>query len=80
MTRVVFPDHLLAVTGGRREVEVRARNVRELLIELEARFPGSEAVLAKAAIAIDGQIHQDAYLEEIGADSEVFFLQRLEGG
>ena len=80
MSRVVFPDHLLTVTGGEREVEVRAGNVRELLIELEARFPGSEAVLAKSAIAIDGQIHQDAFLEEIGPDSEVFFLQRLEGG
>jgi molybdopterin synthase sulfur carrier subunit len=80
MTRVVFPDHLLALTGGRREVDVQARNVRELLIALEARFPGSEPVLAKSAIAIDGLIHQDAYLEEIGPESEVFFLQRLEGG
>jgi len=77
---VVFPDHLLPVTGGRREVNVTARNVRQLLIELEDRFPGSERVLSRSAIAIDGQIHQDAYLEEIGPDSEVFFLQRLEGG
>jgi len=80
MTQVVFPDHLLAVTGGERTVEVSARNVRELLIELESRFPGSQTVLARSAIAIDGQIHQDAFLEEIGPESEVFFLQRLEGG
>ncbi|MGD8832407.1 MAG: MoaD/ThiS family protein [Pseudomonadales bacterium] len=80
MARVVFPDHLLTHTGGQREVEVRAGNVRELLIELEARFPGSEAALMKSAVAIDGQIHQDAYLEEISPDSEVFFMQRLEGG
>ena len=63
MTRVVFPDHLLPLTGGERE----------------SRFPGCEKTLARSAIAIDGQIHQDAYLEEIGPDSEVFFLQRLEG-
>lgn len=80
MSRVVFPDHLLAYTRGEREVEVEARNVRELLLVLEARYPGSEGVLARSAIAIDGQIHQDAYFEPIGPDSEVFFMLRMEGG
>ena len=80
MARVVFPDHLLTVTGGVRETEVAAATVRDLLLALEAQFPGSEETLAKSAIAIDGQIHQDAYLEPIGADSEVFFMLRLEGG
>ncbi len=80
MARVVFPDHLLSVTGGVREVEVRAADVRELLLCLAERFPGSETALSKSAIAIDGQIHQDAYLEPIGDDSEVFFMLRLEGG
>ena len=80
MARVVFPDHLLSVTGGVREITVPAANVRELLLALEAQFPGSAETLAKSAIAIDGQIHQDAYLEPIGADSEVFFMLRLEGG
>jgi hypothetical protein len=39
MARVVFPSHLLAVTGGERELDVPARNVRELLEALEQRFP-----------------------------------------
>ena len=80
MTRVVFPDHLLTVTNGVRELEVSAANVRELLLTLERKVPGSEERLAKSAIAIDGQIHQDAYLEPLAPDSEVFFMQRLEGG
>ena len=80
MARVVFPDHLLSVTGGVREQNVAAANVRDLLLALEEQFPGSEEVLAKSAIAIDGQIHQDAYLEPVGPDSEVFFMLRLEGG
>jgi hypothetical protein len=80
VARVVFPDHLLTVTGGVREVDVAAADVRELLQALAERFPGSEEALSRSAIAIDGQIHQDAWLEPIGADSEVFFLLRLEGG
>jgi sulfur-carrier protein len=80
VARVVFPGHLLAVTHGEREVEVAARNVRDLLEALEQRFPGSREALAKSAMAIDGQICQDAFLEPLREDSEVFFMQRIEGG
>ena len=80
MAKVVFPDHLLTHTGGEREIEVAAANYRDLLVALEARWPGVREPLNKAAVAIDGQIYQDAFLEPIGADSEVFFMPRIEGG
>ncbi len=80
MARVVFPDHLLSVTGGARELMVDAADVRELLLILGERFPGSDEALARSAIAIDGQIHQDAWLETLTPDAEVFFMLRLEGG
>lgn len=80
MAKVVFPDHLLRCTGGQRQVELMVDNYRELLLALEGRWPGIRERLAKSAVAIDGQIHQDAFLEPIGADSEVFFMARIEGG
>ena len=80
MAKVVFPDHLLTHTGGEREIEVSVANYRDLLVALEARWPGVREPLNKAAVAIDGQIYQDAFLEPIGADSEVFFMSRIEGG
>lgn len=80
MARVVFPNHLLAHTGGAREVEVPAANFRDLLEALESRFPGSREALGRSAVAIDGEIHQDAYLEPLGPTAEVFFMQRIEGG
>lgn len=80
MVRVVFPNHLLSHTGGEREVEVAAGTVRELLEVLEQRFPGSREALGKSAVAIDGQIYQDAFLERLEPGSEVFFMQRIEGG
>jgi len=80
MARVVVPDHLLAHTGGLREFPSDAANVRDLLRELEMRWPGAGAVFGKCAVAIDGQIHQDAFLEAIAPGSEVFFLPRIEGG
>ena len=80
MTKVVFPDHLLQHTNGERELDVTAGNFRELLNLLEARWPGSAKPLGKCAVAIDGQIYQDAFLEPLEPDSEVFFMQRIEGG
>lgn len=80
MAKVVFPDHLLPHTGGLQEVDVLVENYRELLVALEERWPGIRTPLDKSAVAIDGQIYQDAFLEPINADSEVFFLSRIEGG
>ena len=80
MAKVVFPDHLLSHTGGTREIAVEAKNYRGIVRAVEDRWPGMEAVLMKTAVAIDGQIYQDAWLEPVGPDSEVFFMQRIEGG
>ena len=80
MARVVFPDFLLADTGGERELDCAAENIRDLLLALNAKWPGLRDALDRCAVAIDGQIYQDAFLEPLQPDSEVFFLQRLEGG
>jgi sulfur carrier protein ThiS len=68
------------VTGGVRELEVAAETVRDLLRYMEERFPGSQPVLSRCAVAVDGQIYQDAFLEPLQEGSEVFFMQRIEGG
>ena len=80
MATVVFPDHVLQHTSGVREIDVVAGTFRELLIDLDARWPGCAKILGKCAVAIDGQIYQDAFLEPLQPASEVFFMQRIEGG
>jgi sulfur carrier protein ThiS len=80
VARVVFPDHLLRHTGGEREFQIPAATYRDLLLALESRFAGIGEVLERCAVAIDGQIYQDAFLEPLNADSEVFIMQRIEGG
>ena len=80
MARVVFPDHLHPLTRGTHEVEVDCSTFRQLVQKLEERWPGIESALSTTAVAIDGQIYQDAWFEKIAPSSEVFFLQRIEGG
>ncbi len=80
MASVVFPDSFLEHTGGTREVDTAAACYRDLLTELKARWPDLTEILDRSAVAIDGQIYQDAFLEEIQPHSEVFFMARIEGG
>ncbi len=82
MARVVLPLEVARTfAAGVTEHVVDARDVRALVRELERSFPGIGARLATGlAVAIDGEIFQDWFLQEIGADSEVYFLPAIEGG
>jgi hypothetical protein len=80
MAKVFFPDHLTRYTDGNRELDVAASNFRELVAQLDTRFPGLAEQLGKVAVAIDGDIIHDPFLDPIGRDSEVYFLHRIEGG
>jgi molybdopterin converting factor small subunit len=81
MARVVFTAELARQMNGVRELETNASSFRELLLDLESRFPGIEAEIGgKVAVAIDGDISHDPFLEPIRSDSEVYFLHRISGG
>ncbi|MEM7101161.1 MAG: hypothetical protein AAF541_23065 [Pseudomonadota bacterium] len=80
MAKVVLPDNFAVATQGVRELETRAECYRDLVFELKNRWPELAELLEQSAVAIDGQIYQDALLEPIDVDSEVFFMARIEGG
>lgn len=77
---MVFPDSFLSLTEGVREISSHAEVYRDLLRELTERWPALSDVLERSAVAIDGQIYQDAFLQVLAPDSEVFFMPRIEGG
>jgi len=67
--------------GGRTELEVTATTFRRLVLELEERFPGlGKQVEEGMAVAIDGEIFQDAYSAKFGPDSEVVLIPKIGGG
>lgn len=77
---MLLPDSFSAVTGDVRELVSRALTYRELTTELQNRWPQLTELIARSAVAIDGQIYQDAFLEPLKNDSEVVFMARIEGG
>ena len=81
MARVQLASSFKAYTGGQTQFEVDAANVRQLLQRLGASHPELRAHLEHGiAIAIDGVIYQDAWLQPIGSASEVVVIDRIAGG
>ena len=68
-------------TGGKSELEVAATTFRRLVLELEERFPGlGKQVEEGMAVAIDGEIFQDAYAAVLKPDSEIYLIPKIGGG
>jgi|SRR5579885_2083391 hypothetical protein len=69
-------------TGGAREFEVEAKTMRDIIKEMDRRYPGlGEHLEEETTVAIDGEIHdQPAYFQRIRPGCEIFFIPKLEGG
>lgn len=81
MAHVVLPRSLSEFTGGTLEWEVPGTTVRALIARLEALHPGlGEKLSGRMAVAIDGDIVADPYLETVEPESEVHFLPPVGGG
>lgn len=81
MARVTLIGNLRQFTGGVAEFDVDAASVRQLFARLGERYPALAPHLEQGlAVAIDGQIYQDALFQEIGPDSDVHILPQIAGG
>lgn len=69
------------LAGGLDHFEVDAPTVRALLAALDARHPGlGTHVRESMAIAIDGDIHHNAWDEPLAPDTEVVFVPGIVAG
>ena len=82
MARVVLTSDMARQhTSGQTEIEVEGANVRAIVRALEDLYPGlGERIQTEMAIAIDGELFQDPYLEPVEPDSELFVLPKIGGG
>jgi sulfur-carrier protein len=69
-------------TGGRREFEIEAKSLRDVIKALDKMYPGlGEHLETETTVAIDGAIHDEpGYFQKLHDGSEVFFIPKLEGG
>ena len=68
-------------TGGEKEFDIEAKDVRAIIKVMEARFPGlGEFLEEETMCAIDGEIFESARYERLRDGCEVYFLPKLEAG
>ena len=82
MPKVLLPGSAAQrFTHGQSELDVAATTFRRLVAELEERFPGlGKQVEESMAVAIDGEIFQDAYSAQFGPHNEVVLIPKIGGG
>jgi sulfur-carrier protein len=85
--KVYIPALLRQVTGGRAEVEVEGANVRQIIANLEAQYPGfGERLIDQGrlrpniSVAIDDEVAPLGLMEPVPPGSEVYFLTAIRGG
>ena len=81
MAHVTLIGNLRQLTGGVSELDLDVTSVRQLFEVLGQRFPELAAHLETGhAVAIDGQIYQEALFQPIGPGSDVHVLPQIAGG
>ncbi|WP_347311448.1 MoaD/ThiS family protein [Defluviimonas sp. SAOS-178_SWC] len=81
MVRVLLWGSLRQAADGQTEVEVEARNFKELLDRLAARYPGLEPQIRRGvSLSLDGVIYREAWFTEIRPDAEVVLMPYMTGG
>ena len=87
MATVFIPTMLQKLTEGTKRVEFQAKNVRQVIDELDRLYPGMKdrlveegAIRSNLAVAVDGEIARMGLLEKVAENSEVHFVPAIGGG
>jgi sulfur-carrier protein len=82
VARLILSGTLKQLSGGVAELELDARDVRQLIRQLGERIPALAQHLQEEgyAVAIDGEIFPDPWLQPVGPQSEVHLVPPIGGG
>ncbi len=87
MAKVFIPTMLQSATGGVKQVEVEARNVRQVIEQLDEMFPGIVGRLVEdgdirsnLAVDVDGEVARMGMMERVKDTSEIHFVPAIGGG
>ena len=88
MAVVFVPSLMQALTGGQEQIAVEGANVRQVINNLDAAYPGfKERVLDETgqvqqglAIAVDGSTSHLGLIEPVSETTEIHFIPAIGGG
>jgi len=87
MAIVWVPSLMRSLTGGLEQVEARGRTIRQVIDDLERRYPGIKERLVVdgdirpgISVVVDGLAARRGLLQPVGESSEVHFVPAISGG
>ncbi len=87
MATIFIPTMLQKLTDGTKILELDAKNVRQVIEELEKLYPGMQDRLMEVddireglAVVVDGDVAIMGMLTKVGENSEVHFVPAIAGG
>ena len=87
MAIVFIPSLMQRLTDGENRVEIEGATVRQIINNLDARYPGlkdrlveNNRVKPNVSVAIDGEVTTLGMLGKVSESSEVHFLPAIGGG
>ncbi len=87
MATIFIPTMLQKLTDGTKILELDAKNVRQVIEELEKLYPGMQDRLMEVddireglAVVVDGDVAIMGMLTKVGEKSEVHFVPAIAGG
>ncbi len=81
MVKVSLSGVMKKAAGGCEELEIEAKDIRQLLANLEKEYPAlSPHIKRGVAVSIDGQIYRDSLFKKLPQNAEIFVIPRLAGG
>ena len=87
MATVFIPTMLHTMSGGVKQVDFEAKNVRQVIDGLDQLYPGMKDSLMEEgkikpslAVAIDGEVARMGLLDRLKDDCEVHFVPAIGGG
>ncbi|MTI09747.1 MoaD/ThiS family protein [Curvivirga aplysinae] len=81
MVQVVLSGIMKTAVDDQAEIEIEAKNIKQLLDALARDYPKMEPYVKKGlAVSINGVIYRDSLYQKIPEDAEIFVIPRLAGG
>jgi molybdopterin synthase sulfur carrier subunit len=87
MADVWIPSSLQKYTDGLQQIQVEGSTIRQIISNLELRYPMTKnkladehGILPGIAVIIDGESTRLGLLEPVQSNSEIHFLPALGGG
>ncbi len=89
MATIYIPSLMRDLTGGKEIIQVEGADMRQIIANLEATYPGfkqrlleegTQRIKPNIAVMIDGRNARRILLDKVNEKSEIHFLPAISGG